>query len=90
MIQTGDKCIYIGETKLMKKEDGESVLICNGDRVTILYNAYLNSTNYVYVSVKNVNYPWLIDLKHLILVEEFPQDCVMGALLVTGDIDAFI
>ena len=22
--------------------------------------------------------------------EEFPQDCVMGALLVTGNIDAFI
>lgn len=74
MIQIGDKCIYTGENQFIKTEAGESILLCSGDKVTILWLSGLSSTEYVYTSIEKVSYAWLISIKELILVEDFPED----------------
>lgn len=74
MIQIGDKCIYTGYSQLIKNAAGESVLLCNGDKVTILWTSSLSNSEYVYVVVEKVAHPWVISINYLILVEDFPED----------------
>ena len=72
MVNIGGKYLYTGQAHTMMNEGSEIVILRRGDEVTVRSLGWNQA--YVHVYIEPIDVKWLVDIKFLTPLEDFPED----------------